>query len=58
MVNPTLSLALDLVESNLPASERILGFYEFVEGNEFKVGSMVECNQAMKNMVSMRVHSL
>ena len=41
IVNPTFSVALDLIESNLPKAERILGFYEFVEGNDFKVGGLV-----------------
>lgn len=55
IVNPTFSVALDLIESNMSAGSRILGFYEFVEGNDFKVGSLIENNPAMNNMISMRV---
>lgn len=55
LVNPTFSVALDLIESNLSAGQKIIGFYEFVEGNDFRIASLMESNPAMRNMVSMRV---
>jgi len=59
IVNPTFSVALDLVESNLLPNERIIGFYEFVEGSECKINSLIENNPAFKSMIPMRVkHSL
>lgn len=55
IVNPTLSVALDLIESNLPEGQRIIGFYEFVEGSEPKINSIIESNPQMKDMIAMRV---
>jgi hypothetical protein len=51
-------VALDLIESNLEQGQRIIGFYEFVEGNDFRIAGLMEANPAMKNMVSMRVFVL
>lgn len=48
-------MALDLIESNLPESQKIIGFYEFVEGSEPKINSIVENNLQMKDMITVRV---
>lgn len=55
IVNPTFSVALDLIESNLPEGQSIIGFYEFVEGSEPKINSIIESNPLMKDMIAMRV---
>lgn len=57
IVNPTFSVALDLIESNLPEGQKIIGFYEFVEGSEPKINSIIESNPLMKDMIAMRVLS-
>lgn len=57
IVNPTFSVALDLIESNLPEGQSIIGFYEFVEGSEPKINSIIESNPLMKDMIAMRVLS-
>jgi hypothetical protein len=40
LVNPTFSVAMDLIEANLIEGETILGFYELVEGSEPKINSL------------------
>lgn len=55
LVNPTFSVALDLIESNLPEGSAIVGFYEFVEGSEPKINGIIENNPQLKDMMTMRV---
>lgn len=55
VVNPTFSVALDLIESNLPEGTAIVGFYEFVEGSEPKINAIIENNPQLKDMMTMRV---
>ena len=55
IVNPTLSVALDLIESNLEPSLKIIGLYEFVEGSEPKINSIIENNQNLKELIPTRV---
>ena len=57
IVNPTFSVALDLIDSNIPEGQNIIGFYEFVEGSEPKINSIIESNPLMKDMIAMRVLS-
>ena len=55
LVNPTLSVALDLIESNLSPTQEIICFYEFVEGSEPKINSIIENNVVAKGMIGLRV---
>jgi hypothetical protein len=55
IVNPPLSVAMDLIDSNLDKELSIIGFYEFVEGSEAKINSIIENNAQLKEMINMRV---
>jgi hypothetical protein len=55
ILNPALSVALDLIDSNLDPSLRIIGLYEFVEGSEPKINSIIENNQNLKELIPARV---
>ena len=55
LVNPTLSIAMDLVQSNLEKEERIVALYEFVDGSDGVLGRIIENTPSLKGMIPLRV---
>jgi hypothetical protein len=55
IINPTLGVALDLIESNLQANEEIVGFYEFIENGDSSVNRIIDSNSSLKGMKNLRV---
>jgi hypothetical protein len=50
-----LSLALDLVESNLQTNEEIAGFYEYCEDDTCIFTRVIDFNQQLKNMSIIKI---
>ena len=55
LLTPSLSIALDLVESNLEGKQKICGFYEFLEDAECVMNRVIEQNQLLSKMKVIKV---
>lgn len=57
LLAPSLSIAMDLIESNLSENQKICGFYEFVEESECLMNRIIEGNQQLTKMKLIKVTS-
>lgn len=55
LLSPSLSVGLDLVESNMKEGEKIEGFYEFMEGSECVINRLGETIPQLKGMKMVQV---
>lgn len=50
LLAPSLSIALDIVESNLSEGQKLFGFYEYVEGSDEVMRRIIDSNQQMNKL--------